>query len=69
MDEGVPPGAHGYACPLSVHGWKAAVNRLTPEVSRIIRGDSGKAGTGWLARPLLSRIARFGGGGRIHQFL
>jgi hypothetical protein len=20
MDEGVPPGAHGYACPLSVHG-------------------------------------------------
>jgi hypothetical protein len=49
--------------------WKTAVNRLTLEVSRIIRGDSGKARTGWLAWPLLSRIVRFGSGGRIHQFL
>jgi hypothetical protein len=38
-------------------------------VSRIIPGDWGKAGPGWLARPLSSRIARFGSGGRIHQFL
>ena len=37
-----------------------AVNRLKPEVSRIIPGDWGKAESGWLARPLLSRIARFG---------
>jgi len=47
----------------------AAVNRLKPEVSRIIPGNWGKAESGWLARPLLSRIARFGSGGRIHQFL
>ena len=49
--------------------WKAAVNRLKPKVSRIIPGNWGKAGSGWLARLLLSRIARFGSGGRIHQFL
>ena len=49
--------------------WTAAVNRLKPEVSRIIPGNWGKAESGWLARPLLSRIARFGSGGRIHQFL
>ena len=48
---------------------KAAVNRLKSEVSRIIPGDWGKAESGWLARPLLSRIARSGSGGRIHQFL
>jgi hypothetical protein len=42
---------------------------LKPEVSRIIPGNWGKAESGWLARPLLSRIARFGSGGRIHQFL
>ena len=46
-----------------------AVNRLSPKVSRIIPGDWGKAESGWLARPLLSRLARFGSGGRIHQFL
>ena len=49
--------------------WTEAVNRLMPEVSRIIPGNWGKAESGWLARPLLSRIARFGSGGRIHQFL
>ena len=49
--------------------WTAAVNRLKSEVSRIIPGNWGKAESGWLARPLLSRIARFGSGGRIHQFL
>jgi len=27
------------------------------------------AGPGWLAQPLLKRIARFADGGRIHQFL
>jgi hypothetical protein len=48
---------------------KAAVNRLQPEVSRIIPGDWGKARPGWWARPLLKRIARFVSGGRIHQFL
>jgi len=47
----------------------AAFNRLKPEVSRIIPGDWGKAGLGWLAKPLLKRIERFGSGGRIHQFL
>ena len=47
----------------------AAVNRLKLRVSRIIPGDWGKAGSGWLAQPLLSRIARFGSGGRIHQSL
>ena len=35
---------------------------------RMIPGDRGKAGSGWLTRPLLKRIARFAGG-RIHQFL
>ena len=39
--------------------WMAAVNRLKPKVSRIIPGNWGKAGSGWLARLLLSRIARF----------
>jgi hypothetical protein len=47
----------------------AAVNRLKSEVSRIIPGDWAKAEPGWLARPLLNWIVRFGGGGRIHQFL
>ena len=47
----------------------AAVNRLKLSVSRIIPGDWGKVGSGWLAQPLLGRIARFGSGGRIHQFL
>jgi hypothetical protein len=49
--------------------WAAAVARLTPDVSRIIPGDWGKVESGWLAWPLLSRIVRFGSGGRIHQFL
>ena len=49
--------------------WKAAVNRLKPKVSRIIPGNWGKAESGWLARPLLRRIARFESGGRIHRFL
>jgi hypothetical protein len=38
-------------------------------VSRIIPGDWGKVESGWLTQLLLSRIARFGSGGRIHQFL
>jgi hypothetical protein len=38
-----------------------------PVVSRIIPGDWGKAGPGWLVWPLLSRAERRGGGGRIHQ--
>ena len=42
---------------------------MTLSVSRIIPGDWGKVGPGWLAQPLESRTARFGGGGRIHQFL
>jgi len=37
------------------------------EALRIIPGDWGKAEPGWLARPLQERIARFGGGGKIHQ--
>ena len=49
--------------------WAAAVNRLRLNVSRIIPGDWGKVESGWLAQFLLSRIARFGSGGRIHQFL
>ena len=47
----------------------AADERMKSEVSRIIPGDWGKAGPGWLAGPLSSRIARSGSGGRIHQFL
>ena len=46
-----------------------AVNRLRLNVSRIIPGDWGKVESGWLAQLLLSRAARFGSGGRIHQFL
>jgi hypothetical protein len=49
--------------------WAAAVNRLRLNVSRIIPGNWGKVRSGWLARLLSSWIARFGGGGRIHQFL
>jgi hypothetical protein len=47
----------------------AAVSRPKLTISRMIPGDWGKVGPGWLARPLSSRIARSGGGGRIHQFL
>jgi hypothetical protein len=50
-------------------GWTAVVERSKPDVSRIIPGNWGKAESGWLARPLGGRIARFGSGGRIHQFL
>ena len=46
-----------------------AINRLKLFVSRIIPGDWGKAGSGWLTRPLLDRAERHGGGGEIHQFL
>jgi hypothetical protein len=46
-----------------------AVERPAPDVSRIIPGDWGKAGPGWLALPLLSAERKFGAGGRIHQFL
>jgi hypothetical protein len=49
--------------------WRAAVERPAPDVSRIIPGDWGKAGPGWLALPLLSAERKFGAGGRIHQFL
>jgi hypothetical protein len=49
--------------------WSVTVNRLLPVVSRIIPGDWGKAGPGWLVWPLLSCVERRGGGGRIHQFL
>jgi hypothetical protein len=42
---------------------------MSQVVSRIIPGNWGKAGPGWLARPLENRIGRFGGGGRIHEFL
>jgi hypothetical protein len=50
-------------------GWTAVVERLKPDFPRIIPGNWGKAGSGWLAQPLGGRIARFGRGGRIHQFL
>jgi len=46
-----------------------AINRLKLFVSRIIPGDWGKAGSGWLAGLLLNRTERCGSGGRIHQFL
>jgi hypothetical protein len=36
---------------------------------RILPGDWGKAGTGWLARPLWKWFARAMDGGKIHQFL
>jgi len=49
--------------------WLAVINRMPPNVSRIIPGDWGKVGSGWLAQLLLNRAARSGGGGKIHQFL
>jgi hypothetical protein len=47
----------------------AAINRERLGVSRIIPGDWGKDGPGWLARPLWKGAARRAEGGRIHQFL
>jgi hypothetical protein len=41
------------------------IERKALVVSRIIPGNWGKVEPGWLARPLLDRIAWFGGGGRI----
>jgi hypothetical protein len=60
-----------YACTSSLKelGLTAVIASELLSGSRIIPGDWGKAGSGWLARPLSSRIARFGSGGRIHQFL
>jgi hypothetical protein len=49
--------------------WMAPVNRLSPKISRIIPGDWGKDGPGWLVHPLINRTERCGSGGRIHQFL
>ena len=49
--------------------WTAVIERKSLVVSRMIPGNWGKVEPGWLARPLLNRIARSGGGGRIHQFL
>jgi hypothetical protein len=46
-----------------------AGNSSSPAVSRIIPGNWGKVGSGWLARPLQSRVGRREGGGRIHRFL
>ena len=46
----------------------AAKSKINGVGSRIIPGDWGKAGSGWLTGLLLNRAARFGGG-RIHQFL
>jgi hypothetical protein len=40
----------------------AAVNRLTLHVSRIIPGDWGMVGPGWLAQPLCSPVERL----RLH---
>jgi hypothetical protein len=45
------------------------IAKLKPSVSRIIPGDWGKVGPGWLAQLLISRVERGGSGGRIHQFL
>ena len=36
-------------------------------ISKMIPGDWGKAGPGWLARPLHERAVKLGIGGRIHQ--
>jgi hypothetical protein len=47
----------------------AVIAKLASAVSRIIPGDWGKAVPGWWAPPLENRVARSGGGGRIHQFL
>jgi hypothetical protein len=44
-------------------------SKLKLNISRIIPGDWGKVGSGWLAQPLLSQIVRSGSGGRIHQSL
>ena len=49
--------------------WTAVIVRKSQVVSKMIPGNWGKVESGWLARPLQKRIARFGGGGRIHQFL
>jgi len=60
-----------YAVPSSLKelGRAARIARKMSNGSRIIPGDWGKAGPGWLARPLCSRSASSGRGGRIHQFL
>lgn len=54
---------------LKERRWTAVIERKSQVVSRMIPGNWGKVEPGWLARPLSNRIARFGSGGRIHQFL
>jgi hypothetical protein len=49
--------------------WTAVIERKSLVISRMIPGNWGKVESGWLTRPLLTRIARSDGGGRIHQFL
>jgi hypothetical protein len=41
---------------------------LGPAVSKIIPGNWGKAGAGWLLPPLRERVARREGRGKIHRF-
>ena len=50
-------------------GRAVVIARTLSSGSRIIPGDWGMVGPGWLARPLSSRSASSGSGGRIHQFL
>ena len=49
--------------------WLAVDERKSQNDAVIIPGDWGKVVSGWLARPLSERVARFASGGRIHQFL
>ena len=57
---------------MSAVHWKNRDGRrrikLQPEISEIIPGDWGKAGSGWLTRFLWNQIEK-SGGGSIHQFL
>jgi hypothetical protein len=49
--------------------WLATFNRLLLFTSRILPGDWGKVGPGWLVLPFWGRAERFDRGGNIHQFL
>src|SRR5438876_887476 len=51
---------YGRRSSLKKPRWSVADERMTRTVSEIIPGDWGKAGPGWLARPLHDRAARLG---------
>jgi hypothetical protein len=65
----VPPEPPEPPVPESLHAAAAAMETKVESVRhKIIPGDRGKIGPGWLARSLWKHNRKIGFGGRIHRF-